>query len=349
MWMYSLRELQHRLRRVVIAVLVVAVVFSIALAVQGIKTALNAEPRQLTQLLGVDEWVVHEGTRSPFTGIALVPEADAALVAAEPGVREVRPVVAGRATVLAPRAAVVNLVGYGTADDPADFDLRRGRMPTADDEAVVTSNLRIGVGDQLRTTIGEVAVVGVVGRGMYYAGSPTLFMTVDAAQQAVLDGQPYVMGLGIVGSVADPPPGTAVATNQDTVDGLTLVVARATGTIDFVALLTWLVALGVIGAITYLSVVEQTRSFAILRATGAPSRIIVGSLLVQSMVVSLVAALVAVPLAYLLTLAMPARAEITGGSIAQLVVVGLVVGALASFAAARRALTVDPALAFGGA
>jgi ABC-type antimicrobial peptide transport system permease subunit len=34
--------------------------------------------------------------------------------------------------------------------------------------------------------------------------------------------------------------------------------------------------------------------------------------------------------------------------VVQLVVVGLVVGVLASIAAARRALTVDPALAFGG-
>lgn len=349
MWTYSLRELQHRLRRVVIAVLVVAVVFAIALAMTGIKTALNAEPRRLTELLGADEWVVNEDSRSPFTGIALIPETAAAVVADDPGVRAVRPVVAGRATVRAPRATVVNLIGYGTADAPADFDLREGRMPTTDAEAVVTTNLGIGVGERLRTTVGEVAVVGLVDRGVYYAGSPTLFLTVDGAQQALLDGQPFVMGLGIEGSVTDPPAGTAVATNQDTIDGLTLVVERATGTIDVVALLTWLVALGVIGAITYLSVVEQTRSFAILRATGSPGRIIVGSLLVQSLVVSLTAAVVAVPLAFLLGLGMPARVDITVGSIAQLVVVGLVVGAVASVAAARRALTVDPAQAFGGA
>jgi putative ABC transport system permease protein len=348
MWMYSLRELQHRLRRVVIAVLVVAVVFAIALAVQGIKVALNAEPRQLTELLGVDEWVVHEGTRSPFTGIALIPEAEVAAVAAAPGVRDVHPVVAGRATVLAPRNAVVNLVGFGTTEEPADFRLRKGRMPQADDEAVVTKNLRVGLGSRLRSTVGEVEVVGLLDRGMYSAGSPTIFMTVDGAQAAVLDGQPFVMGIGVDGSIVDPPPGTAVATNQDTINGLTLVVQRATGTIDFVALLTWLVALGVIGAITYLSVIEQTRSFAILRATGSPGRVIVGSLLVQSVVVSLVAAVMAVPIAWLIELGMPARAEMTAASVVQLVVVGLVVGVLASIAAARRALTVDPALAFGG-
>jgi putative ABC transport system permease protein len=65
-------------------------------------------------------------------------------------------------------------------------------------------------------------------------------------------------------------------------------------------------------------------------------------------VVSLVAAVMAVPIAWLIELGMPARAEMTAASVVQLVVVGLVVGVLASIAAARRALTVDPALAFGG-
>jgi len=349
MWMYSLRELQHRLRRVVVAVLVVAVVFAIALAVEGIRTALEAEPREFTELLGVDEWVVREGARSPFTGIALIPESTTAVVAEEPGVRAVRPVVAGRATVLAPRIEAVNVVGFGTSAAPADFDLIEGRMPAAADEAVVTENLGVGLGRRIRTTFGAVTVVGLVERGAFLAGSPTLFMTVEGAQRSVLDGQPFVMGVGVVGSVADPPAGTTVATNEATIDGLRLVVDRATATIGVVALLTWLVALGVIGAITYLSVVEQTRSFAILRATGAPGRIIVGSLLVQSVAVALAATIVAVPLAFVLRLVLPMRVSITGATIVQLVVVGLVVGALASIAAARRALTVDPAAAFGGA
>lgn len=256
---------------------------------------------------------------------------------------------AGRATVLVPRTEAVNVVGFGTSAAPADLDLAEGRMPTAADEAVVTENLGVGVGRRLRTTFGAVTVVGLVERGAFLAGSPTLFMTVDGAQQSVLDGQPFVMGLGVVGAVADPPAGTTVVTNQATIDGLRLVVDRATATIDAVALLTWLVALGVIGAITYLSVVEQVRSFAILRATGAPGRVIVGSLLVQSIAVAIAATIVAVPLAFGLRLALPMRVSITGATIVQLVVVGLVVGALASVAAARRALTVDPALAFGGA
>ena len=46
----------------------------------------------------------------------------------------------------------------------------------------------------------------------------------------------------------------------------------AVTTIDFVALLTWLIAAGVIGAIIYLTAIERTRDFAILRATGSANR-----------------------------------------------------------------------------
>jgi putative ABC transport system permease protein len=65
-------------------------------------------------------------------------------------------------------------------------------------------------------------------------------------------------------------------------------------------------------------------------------------------VLSIASSLMAIVLAYALRgmfpvpPILPARIQVT------MPVVGLVIGLLASFAALRRAVTVDPALAFGG-
>ena len=350
MWMLSVRELRYRLRRVLLAVAVVAVVFGIAVAVDGIKRTIRTEPQQLTDILGVDGWIVAGSNRSPFATMSVLPEETADTVAAIPGVRSVHPVVAGRTTVASPERVNTNLIGFDAGPDRPDWlHVTAGRMPRTDREVVATANLGVEPGTTLETTAGKLVVVGITERGTYFAGAPTLFTTVRGAQQAVVAGTPYVMGIGYVGRVASPPAGTSIGTNADTVSDMRLTLDNASTTIDFLALLTWLVAAGVIGAITYLSVVEQTRNFAILRATGSPARLIVGSLVIQSMSVSVSAALLAVPFAFLLRLGMPMHSTITFGSVVQIVVVGIVVGVVASLAAARRAITVDPALAFGGA
>ena len=59
------------------------------------------------------------------------------------------------------------------------------------------------------------------------------------------------------------------------------------------AVLMWLIAAGIIGLIVYLSAIERMRDFAVFKATGAPTRLIVGGLMLQAVFVSLVAALLA--------------------------------------------------------
>ncbi len=151
----------------------------------------------------------------------------------------------------------------------------------------------------------------------------------------------------MTGHPAELPAGTTGTTNRAAADDLALTIKNATRTIDFVALLSWVIAAGVIGAITYLSAIERTRDFAVLRATGATARVIVGGLLVQSLLLAVIASLLSVPLALVLRYGMPLPVKLSIGSVVQILVVGIVVGVLASVAAIRRAVRVDPALAFG--
>jgi putative ABC transport system permease protein len=99
----------------------------------------------------------------------------------------------------------------------------------------------------------------------------------------------------------------------------------------------------------YLSAIERMRDFAVFKATGAPTRVIVGGLMLQAVIVSLVAAVLAIGVSKLVGLGLPFPSELGVAGIAQLVAISLVVGVLASLAGVRRALTTDPAVAFGGA
>jgi putative ABC transport system permease protein len=124
---------------------------------------------------------------------------------------------------------------------------------------------------------------------------------------------------------------------------------QATQTINFLCVLLWIVAAGIIGSIVYLQALERVRDFAVLKATGTTNSALLGGLALQAVLLSLLSAVAAVVLAALLSplLAMPA--EISRGAYLLLPVIAVIVGLLASLAGLRRAVGVDPALAFGGA
>jgi putative ABC transport system permease protein len=347
MWLISLRDLQYRYRRFLIAIAVTALVFGIAVAIDGIKQTLQAEPADLVASFHADSWVVRRGSSGLFTTNAVLPDSVVGALRDTPGVRSAEPVVTGRSTVTTGKRENVNLLGY---------DLRRGgpeivdgRAPRSDHEVVVGDGIDVAVGDRLTTTSGTFRVVGRADGSRYNGGAPTLFLTVKGAQRISIDGLPLVMGVAVQGHPKTLPDGTSFATNDVAVADLRLTIKSAMATIDFVALLTWIIAAGVIGAIVYLTAIERTRDFAVLRATGSPSRVVVGGLMIQSLIVALVAAVLAVPLAFVLRIGMPLPVTLSGASVIRIVIVGVVVGALASVAAVRRALTTDPALAFGGA
>ena len=347
MWLLSRRELQFRSRRALVAVLVSALVFGIAVAAEGIKRTLSNEPSAFVGSFRADGWVVREDA-SPFTTIAVLPASLRKEIADTPGVTSVHPVVTGRATILSGKRDNANLIGYDlTAGNGPE--LTGGRAPEGDHEVAVSGGTSAGIGDKLVTTAGTFDVVGTLDGMRYNASAPTILMTFAAAQRAVLGGQPYAMGFAVNGRPESLPKGTQFSSNAAAADDLGLTIKSATSTINFITLLTWLVAAGVIGAIVYLAALEQNRNFAILRATGSTGKLIVGSLLVQSLAIAVSAAVLSVPLAFVIRLGMPMPSTLTAASFVRILTVGLVVGCLASIAAVRRALRVSPAEAFGGA
>ena len=104
----------------------------------------------------------------------------------------------------------------------------------------------------------------------------------------------------------------------------------------------------IVGSLVYLSALERLRDFAVFKAIGVPTRSILAGLALQAVVVALLAAVLGVILAQLLAPLFPMTVVIPASAYLALPLVAILVGLLASLAGLRRAVTVDPALAFGG-
>ncbi len=344
MWLISIRDLQFRLRRFLIAVAVTALVFGIALMFDGVKHAMQNEGGRVVDSFGADEWVVAAGANGPFTTTKVVPAGAADDL---PGTDRADPVVVSR-TVLDAADKDANLIGYvpGGLGEP---QVSEGRALEGPGEVVVGASVDASVGDRLSIGGSPYRVVGTTDAGQFNFGTPTVYLSLEDAQKVQFAGQPLAMSIAVKGRVSNVPDGFAVRTNEQAVDDMQRPIKSGIETINFTSIMLWIIAAGIIGSIIYLTALERVRDFAVFKATGAPTRVVVGGLLIQSVLLALVSALVAVGLANVLSLGLPFPAEIGATSIAQLTVIAIFVGVLASLAGVRRALKTDPAAAFGGA
>jgi putative ABC transport system permease protein len=115
-----------------------------------------------------------------------------------------------------------------------------------------------------------------------------------------------------------------------------------------VAVLLWIVAVLIVGSVVYLSALERMRDFAVFKAIGVPTRSVLAGLALQAVVVALLAAAVGVILTQLLAPLFPMTVVVPMHAYLALPAIAVAIGLLASVAGLRRAVAVDPALAFGG-
>jgi putative ABC transport system permease protein len=205
------------------------------------------------------------------------------------------------------------------------------------------------VGDTIDVGGKEFKIVGRTEDSRYFFGVPTAFISLRDAQDIVFNGLPLAMAIAVAGHPPHVPPGTQARSNEFVAKDMIRPIKSGVDTINIMSVLLWLIAAGIIALIVYLSALERVRDFAVFKATGAPNREIVGGLMAQATFVSLMAAVLSVGVAILVGLSLPFPAKLTVAGFGQLLVVGVVVGILASLAGVRRALTTDPSIAFGGA
>ena len=345
MWLISLRDLQWRRRRFIIAVLATGLVFGVTLLLSGMSSGFTNEVNRTVSSFHADSWVVPRGAPGPFTTSSAFPAAVARQVARIPGVRQADPMVMSQVTL--PGATPTDLFVFGTVVHGIGPKATSGRDPRRPGEVVVDTSLGEGVGQVLHVAGGRFRVVGTYSGITVFGGKATAVMPLQDALAVAFDGQPLATSIVTRGRPSTAPAGFQVISPSQAATDLGRPLKSASGTIDFLNVLLWIIAAGIIGSIVYLTVIERQRDFAVLKATGFASVGLFVSLAIEAVVIALAAAVVATVMAVALHGFLALSVEISAGSYAALAGIAVIVGVLASLVGLRRAVGVDPALAFG--
>ena len=344
----ALRDLQWRKRRFVIAIIGTGLVFAMTLVLTGLANGFRVEADHTVNSLGLDAYVIKSGTAGPFVGSS--PFAPTALdtVARTPGVTAAVPMVYGSATI-PDHGSSRNVNVFGAPErGPGMPAVSAGHVPTNPAEVAVSSTMGRGLGQSLEIGSRTLQIVGVVDDSTLLARQANVFRTVDGAQQLLFSGQPLISSIGIRGALANAPDGYRVVDRTGAVEDLVRPLKGARTSISMMAWLLWVVAALIVGSMIYVSALERVRDFAVFKAVGVSTVSILAGLAVQAIVVALLAALLGGIVSVLLGPLFPMRVDIPTLAFVLLPVIAVVIGLLASMAGLRRAVKVDPALAFGG-
>ena len=344
----ALRDLQWRKRRFVIAIVGTGLVFAMTLVLTGLANGFGVEANRTVDTLGLQTYLVKTGAPGPFLGSSPFPPAEVQQVSRLPGVQVAVPLVYGSAT-MPDRGSARNVNVFGAPErGPGMPVMSGGRPPSAPDEVAVSSTMRKAVGDRIEIGSRTLNIVGIVHDSTALAGQPNIFLTVAGAQQLLFSGQQLISSIGVRGVPAQPPNGYRVVDRAGAVEDLSRALNGARQAMTLMAGLLWVVAALIVGSMIYVSALERARDFAVFKAVGVPTRSILGGLATQAVIVALLAALLGAGLSVLLGPLFPMRVDIPRLAFISLPVLAVGIGLLASVAGLRRAVTVDPAMAFGG-
>lgn len=350
-WLLGSRDFAFRARRYVISLAATAVVMGLALLLSGVAAGFNNEIQRTIGSFHADAWVVRAGNGGPFTAptpfpLTTGPGSPLAQVRALPGVREAWPVYLAPGSARTPKLRNVKI----TAVEPGGLGSPEGVQRHALELGQVLPDATLGVGAGSALTIDGVPfrVGGVTHGKTYFAAIPTVTLSLAQAQRLHYGAIPEATAIVTRGVPSSVPAGFQVLSNSQVHRDLELPIVQAKQTIMLIRTLLWLVAAGIIGAIIYLGVQDRVGEFAVYKAIGVSTRTLAFSLVMQALLLSLLAAVIAAGVELLMAPRAEMSVEVAGGDYLTLAVVACVVGVLASLVALRRAVSVDPVSAFGG-
>lgn len=348
MWLVTLRDLQYRALRFSISILGTSVLLAMVFLMTGLSARFRNEPVQTVAALGADGWLVREGVSGPFTAGSAFPQSLAAELDLGEGGRAA-PVLIARQTLHVddgqPRD--ITIVGHD-GSGLGSPDVIDGEPSAGAREIVTDATARVAVGTTVRIGEADYRVVGRVRGVTLFAGMPLVFMSLRDAQELVAQGQPVASTILLDGPLRAVPEGLKVLTVEEVAADALRPLEKSTGAIDMVRVLLWLVAAIIIGAVIYLSALERRRDFAVMKAMGTSSWALLTGLLAQSVLLALLATLLASGLQLLLVPVFPLPVEVPAIAFLQVPLVAVAVAAVASLGALRQAVKVQPALAFAG-
>ena len=343
MWRVGLFDLLHRRRRFVLAVIATSIAFGLSLLMAGTIAHLGNETNRIVALFHADRFVVADGGTGPFTTTRLLPASVAKTIAGMPGATRADPFVSARENL---KGKDVNVLGIDF-DGPGAPSEYAGFPINANGEAVTDRSLGYALGDKIRLGEHSYVVVGLTSNTTFYFGQPTVFLTVQDVQRNFLAGQPYVTAVAVRGDLRTAPPGTQIMTAAQVKKDLNRPQKSGTQTVVIFNTLLWLMAAGIVATMVYLTALERSRDIAVMKAMGTSNRTLFGGMAVQGLALALAACVVGAIVSLALSPVMPFAVETPGSAYVKVLLIGVVVGLVAALVGLRRAVHVDPALAFG--
>jgi putative ABC transport system permease protein len=344
----ALRDMQWRLRRFIIAAVGTGLVFALTLIITGLTHGFRVEAQRVVDSLGIETYLIPTGAVGPFLGSSRFPEAETRVVAQLPGVEAAVPMIYGN-IILQDRRSPENLNIYGAPDHGLGTpSIAAGRAPSNPGEVAMSTTLGRSIGDDVEVGSQVLRIVGLVDKSTTLAGQPNAFLTVAGAQRLMFAGQPVISAIGLRGTPKQVPAGYHLVDRKAAVDDMVRPLHGAYLAFSYMGILLWAVAASIVGSLIYLSALERTRDFAVFKALGVATHSVLTGLILQAVLVALVAAVLGGLLAAVLGPLFPMLVVVTTSTFLSLVATAVVIGLLASLAGVRRAVAVDPALAFGG-
>jgi putative ABC transport system permease protein len=345
----TLQDLRFRARQFVIAVIGAGLVFAMTLLLAGLAQGFTVEINQTVQGVGAQSWVVASGSVGRIASLSPMPESAVSTIAQTAGVTKAEPliVVPQAANIVGRPAQSVNIIGYQPGQSlGGPGEQVTGNPLATSGQAVVDARLKLSVGQQFTVSGHDFRVVGVVSNRTLLGGVPNVYVTLGDAQKAIFEGQPLIGAVLVTGTPRSLPPGYQLLSNAQIEKASLAQLSSAVSSISNSRAFMWVIAALIVAALVYVTALERTRDFAVLKATGASTKLLFAGLAAQAVIVALAAAIIAAILSNFMTGIFAQPVDIPGSAFIVLPISALVVGLLASLAALRRASSVDPAAAF---
>jgi putative ABC transport system permease protein len=345
----TLQDLRFRWRQFLIAIVGAALVFAMSLLMSGMAAGFSYEIDQTVASLQAQQWIAAAGSSGRVAALSPMPSSVVQEVVAAGDRRRAEPV------VVVPQSASVggqslSLVLVGVV--PGEFAkpvLTAGHQVRRPGQAVVDARLKLGIGRHFRVSGRPFTVVGTVSGDTLLAGIPDVYVPLTDAQAVAFGGRPLVDAVVVAGTPVPVPPGLTSFTVAQVEAASLTAMAAAKSSIDNSKYFSWLIAAVIVAALVYVNALERIRDFAVLKALGSSSASLYFGLAAQAVLVSLIAAAVAAAISRFMTGMFAQPVEIPVSAYLVLPLSAVVVGLLSSLVALRRAVSVDPALAFAGA
>jgi len=343
----TLHDLRFRLRQFLITVAGASLVFAMALLLSGLAAGFSSEIHETVRATSAEWWAISTDASGRIGALPPLPASAAAAVAAEPGVERSSPIVVGGMTAaIGSSQHDVVLLGAlpgGLGSTAA----AHGKPVRRSGQAVVDGRLHLPVGSSFTVAGVPLTVVGTVAGRTLFAGQPDVYVTLADAQKILFNGRPLIGAVLVSGTPEHVPAGLTLRSGRQIEHASLTQMASAVSSISNTRILMWAIAAFLVAALIYVSSLQRARDFAVLKALGATSADLFAGLAVQAVIVALAAAALAAVISTWMTGLFAQPVDIPVTAYAVLPLAALVVGLVGSVAALRRAVSIDPATAFG--